>query len=68
MVAGSLKKKEALRGIRRASWTIDRAVETDGLHLIEWSLGTSAVDSYFRMDEPTGFGTAVDSIIERQTA
>ena len=60
--------REALRGIRRASWTIDRAVETDGLHLIEWSLGNSAVDSYFRMDEPTGFGTAVDSIIERQTA
>lgn len=60
--------RDALRGIRRASWTIDRAVETDGLHLIEWSLGNSAVDSYFRMDEPTGFGTAVDSIIERQTA
>jgi hypothetical protein len=60
--------REALRGIRRATWTIDRAVETNGLHLIEWSLGDSVVDSYFRMDDPAAFGTAVDSIIERQTA
>ncbi len=60
--------REALRGIRRATWTIDRAVETNGLHLIEWSLGDRVVDSYFRMDDPAGFGSAVDSIIERQTA
>jgi len=60
--------REALRDIRRATWTIDRVVERDGMHLVEWALGDRVLDSYFRMDEPTAFGTAVDSIIERQTA
>ncbi|MFM9878011.1 MAG: hypothetical protein ACKVOG_09255 [Rhodoglobus sp.] len=58
----------ALRGIRRATWTIDRVVETDGLHLIEWTLGDRTVDSYFRIDEPRAFEAAVRSMIERQTA
>lgn len=57
-----------LRGIRRATWTIDRVVEQDGLQLIEWNLGDRTVDSYFRMNEPDAFASAVAPLIaiERQ--
>lgn len=56
-----------LRDIRRATWTIDRVVEKDGLHLIEWILGDRVVDSYLRMAEPTEFEQAVNSLLaERQ--
>ncbi|TQL47974.1 hypothetical protein FB562_1053 [Homoserinimonas aerilata] len=47
-----------LRGADRATWTIDRVVEADGLVLIAWELvddasGTRvAVDSYLRPDAP----------------
>lgn len=47
-----------IRGADRATWTIDRVVETDGLVLIAWDLvddasGTRvAVDSYLRPDAP----------------
>lgn len=33
----------------RATWTIDRGVEPDGLLMIQWSLGPHRVESYFRM-------------------
>ena len=57
-----------LTGVRRATWTIDRAVERDGLHLLEWHLGDRSVDSYFRMDEPAAFENAIEPLIaiERQ--
>ena len=57
-----------VRGIRRATWTIDRVVEPDGLQLIEFTLGDRVVDSYFRMDEADAFEKAVVSLIatERQ--
>ena len=41
-----------IRGIRRETWTIDRVVEPDGLILIDWVLGDTAVDSYFRAEDP----------------
>lgn len=57
-----------LRDIRRATWTIDRVVEPDGLHLVEWKLGPDIVDSYLRIAEPARFDTALSSLIptERQ--
>ena len=33
----------------RATWTIDRGVEPDGLLMVQWSLGPHRVESYFRM-------------------
>ena len=33
----------------RATWTIDRVVEPDGLVMIRWSLGGTEVDSYLRI-------------------
>ncbi len=57
-----------LRGIRRATWTIDRVVEPDGLHLVEWTLGEQAVDTYLRLDEASGFDADVAHLVptERQ--
>ena len=57
-----------LRGIRRATWTIDRVVEEDGLQLIEWMLGARVVDTYLRMNDPKAFEGAVEPLIttERQ--
>ena len=38
----------ALRGVGRATWTIDRVVDSDGLVFVRWLWGDTAVDSYFR--------------------
>lgn len=35
----------------RATWTIDRVVEPDGLVMVRWSLGGTEVDSYLRIVE-----------------
>lgn len=53
----------ALRDIRRATWTIDRAVERDGLQLIEWALGDRVLDTYVRMDEPDAVEAALTPLI-----
>jgi hypothetical protein len=46
-----------IREITRATWTIDRVVERDGLVQISWNLGpdgaSTALDSFFRMDSST---------------
>lgn len=57
-----------IREVGRATWTIDRAVEKDGMHLIGWSLGDRAVDSYFLMDEPVPFSAALDILTQKQVA
>lgn len=57
-----------LRELRKATWTIDRVVEQDGLELLEWSLGDKLVDSYFRFDDWLDFELAVDKLIERKAA
>lgn len=49
--------RESVTGIGRASWTIDRGVEPDGLSVISWTLGDASVESYFRLDDPEGFIT-----------
>ena len=38
----------ALRGVGRATWTIDRVVDGDGLVFVRWLWGDTLVDSYFR--------------------
>jgi hypothetical protein len=52
--------------VRRATWTIDRVVESDGLHLIAWSLGETQVDSYFRLDAPGPFDSAFARLLETE--
>jgi len=57
-----------VRGIRTATWTIDRVVEQEGLDLVEWMLGDKQVDSYFRMEEPARFENAVHDLLERKAS
>lgn len=55
-----------LRDIDRATFTIDRAVETDGLVRITWLLGDTAIDSYLRLtnaSESAALIQAVESIL-----
>lgn len=49
---------EAVASVGRASWTIDRGVEPDGLNAIEWTLGGVELTSYLRLQEPEGFDAA----------
>jgi hypothetical protein len=53
-----------LRDVRRATWTIDRVVEPDGMHLVEWALGETTVDTYLRMDDAAAFDAALAGITE----
>ena len=58
-----------LRGTRRATWTIDRVVEPDGMNLLEWMLGDTAVDTYLRMDDPAAVDRALATLnFERHPA
>jgi len=41
-----------IRGVGLASWAIDKGVGEGGLVFIRWMLGDTAVDSYFRPEEP----------------
>jgi len=45
----------------RATWTIDRTVEPDGLLMVQWILGPHVVESYFRLVD-TDLGQMVDAI------
>ncbi len=51
-----------LRGADRATWTIDRVVEPDGLVLLAWTLAGHPVDSYLRAELPDELVTAVRSL------
>ncbi|MEO5922179.1 MAG: hypothetical protein ABIQ01_13650 [Pseudolysinimonas sp.] len=44
--------KTSIRGVGRATWTIDRVVDADGLIFLRWVLGTTAIDSYLRSTDP----------------
>ena len=59
--------KADIDGARRASWTIDRGVEEDGLNMIAWTLTApdgrrTELESYFRLREPQAFDSAIAQI------
>jgi hypothetical protein len=54
-------------GRSRASWTIDRGVEEDGLNRLTWRLNGTELDSYYRMREPEAFDTAIDRLLTERT-
>ncbi|QEE61273.1 hypothetical protein FVA74_06525 [Salinibacterium sp. dk2585] len=66
---------EEIVGIDRATWTIDRVVEPDGLVLLAWRLvadsgESTPVDSYLRFDLPTlaaDFIAAVTELINQSS-
>lgn len=51
--------KTAIRGVGRATWTIDRVVDADGLVFVRWVLGTTELDSYLRSTNPDRLVTAL---------
>lgn len=57
-----------VRGTHRATWTIDRVVETDGLDVLDWTLGERQVESAFRMPQPKALEAAVAQLLERKPA
>jgi hypothetical protein len=54
--------RDALIGVGRGTWTIDRVVERDGLLVISWRLGDSAVDSYARLTGSASIDKVVNTI------
>lgn len=55
--------QSSITDVRRATWTIDRVVEPDGLNLIEWSFGGLTVDTTLRLDEPAAFDVAAATLL-----
>jgi hypothetical protein len=51
-----------VRQAGRATWAIDRVVERDGLVVIGWMLGSTSVDSYFRLPNPTDAAQLVSAV------
>ena len=54
--------KADITGAQRATWTIDRVVETDGLTMIAWNLGDTGVESYFRAENSEAFLAAATTL------
>jgi hypothetical protein len=54
--------KADVRGAGRATWTIDRAVNTDGLVFLRWVLGGAEVDSYLRSADPDELEAALTAL------
>jgi hypothetical protein len=52
---------------RTATWAIDRVVEKGGLELIEWRLGDTTVESYFRLAAPLEFELAFEQLLPKAT-
>lgn len=60
--------REHLVSTHRATWTIDRVVEPDGLEVIEWMLGEQSVESAFRMPQAAELESAITQLLERSAA
>ena len=54
----------SIRGVDRASWTIDRAVERDGLVVLGWTLGATPLDTNLRVENPTALAAALSTLVE----
>ena len=55
--------KADITAAARATWTIDRVVENDGLAMIAWGLAETAVESYFRAENTEAFLAAVTTLV-----
>jgi hypothetical protein len=59
---GSFIPASTIRSVDRATWTIDRVVERNGLVVIAWTLGETDVDSYLRVAEPADPIPLIDAV------
>lgn len=59
---------DRLRGVGRATWTIDRVVDSDGLIVVAWQWGDTPVESYFRsVDYPADdIVAAISAVLPQQ--
>lgn len=55
--------RESIREVTRSNYTIDRVVEPGGLVLLAWTLGTTNLDSYLRVEHTEQLVGAVESLI-----
>ncbi len=60
--------KSAIRGVGRATWTIDRVVDADGLIFVRWVLGTTELDSYLRSTDPDRLIAALTPLAPEATS
>jgi len=51
--------KDAIVGVGRATWTIDRAISGDGLVFVRWRHGDTELDSYLRSAKPAELVAAI---------
>jgi len=54
--------KSLVRGVGRATWTIDRVVGNDGLVFVRWTLGDTEVDTNLRAADPDALLAALSAI------
>ena len=59
--------RSAVRGVGRATWTIDRVVDQDGLIFVRWVLGTTEIDSYLRSTDPDRLVSALTPLAPRSS-
>jgi hypothetical protein len=52
--------------VERATWTIDKGVETGGLICLRWRLSDTEVDTYLRAAADSGLLEAIASVLERE--
>lgn len=57
----------AISGVSRSTWTIDRVVEDGGLVCLEWNLGETPVESFFRVEDSEFLLSALTTISPRAT-
>ncbi len=53
----------AITGAGRATWTVDRVVEKDGLVFLRWTLNGTLVDTYLRSADPAALVAAIDALV-----
>jgi len=53
----------AIRGVGRATWTIDRVVSNDGLVFVRWNDGATTLDSYLRSADLAALVAAMEPLI-----
>jgi hypothetical protein len=55
--------RENIREVTRANYTIDRVVEPGGLVLLAWTLGTTNLDSYLRVEQTEQLVSAIEGLL-----
>ena len=71
MIAGApdvFLARDALVGVGRATWTIDRVVGRDGLVFVRWTLGGTAVDTYLKVADPDALVVALETVVPEKEA